>query len=393
MENGGTARACVCTRIRRVVALATGSANLSLPLVCVCVCVCVPLCLCAILLLLLPAGDRFNVAAACLFLASKVEEDWRYKGQMKFLCEVVPCALALREHFVRYGDQQPPSASKSRMYDSVMAHAAHIRQNVTQCEQHKANLLIAERAVMGALGFDFELDPPYIYVRPLIRRVKAELEWSDAAEDECSSWACQLLNDSIQSSLCVQFDERKICAAAIAMAVTSKMKAGGSDRESRNRTVVRLSELFEVDANVIGDITRQLAETYRPSGSAAAATARAKTAKSAHRSNRGGATDVGVIGGKLSKSASESQFERPASDERTTSRSVSGAKRGFPKTPSPNSEVGSRPEELSEQYDDGNNPDRDRKRARSAAPLTTPSVTDTPPPVGDTALAAQTVDQ
>ena len=251
MENGGTARACVCTRIRRVVALATGSANLSLPLVCVCVCVCVPLCLCAILLLLLPAGDRFNVAAACLFLASKVEEDWRYKGQMKFLCEVVPCALALREHFVRYGDQQPPSASKSRMYDSVMAHAAHIRQNVTQCEQHKANLLIAERAVMGALGFDFELDPPYIYVRPLIRRVKAELEWSDAAEDECSSWACQLLNDSIQSSLCVQFDERKICAAAIAMAVTSKMKAGGSDRESRNRTVVRLSELFEVDANVM----------------------------------------------------------------------------------------------------------------------------------------------
>ncbi|CAH8305924.1 unnamed protein product [Eruca vesicaria subsp. sativa] len=79
------------------------------------------------------------------------------------------------------------------------------------CERLKGTVLTGEKFVMSTLRFDLEIEHPYEPALDWVRRsVKVEM---DARKVSQGAW--NFINDSLRSSLCLQFRPRQIAAAAI----------------------------------------------------------------------------------------------------------------------------------------------------------------------------------
>ncbi|QDZ18846.1 L-type cyclin [Chloropicon primus] len=83
--------------------------------------------------------DRLQVATACLFLATKVEESPRH------LKEIIQ-----QMYVARY--RKHPSTRKKLLTDSVTY------------EMIKDRILVVERSLLYTIGFDFNVETPYIYL-------------------------------------------------------------------------------------------------------------------------------------------------------------------------------------------------------------------------------------
>ncbi|KAG2491108.1 hypothetical protein HYH03_010552 [Edaphochlamys debaryana] len=138
-------------------------------------------------------NDRFVVATACLFLAAKIEESPRQLRQV--IVEVE-----------RVRHSKNPAALRA------LDDPAHM-------ERVKEEVLQAERAVLYTLGFDLQIPHPY---QPLIDWLKEHRLLADVPNESPfrqlpqNSW--NLVNDSLRTTLCLQFPAPHIAHAALYLA-------------------------------------------------------------------------------------------------------------------------------------------------------------------------------
>jgi cyclin T len=140
-----------------------------------------------------PENNRYVVATACLFLAGKVEET------PKSLREVVRVSY-LVQHKKDYG-------------------SAVRRIHQQDCfERQREHVLNAERLLLHALRFDFNVDHPYKHILSLAKRAFEELEFTQNFSRNLTQVAWNFANDSLRTTLCLQFTARAIAAAVLHLA-------------------------------------------------------------------------------------------------------------------------------------------------------------------------------
>lgn len=126
----------------------------------------------------LAKNDPKTMSIVCMFIAGKVEGSPRPVG------DVIAVAYRVLH------DREP---------------------SIEVYERLKKTVLTGEKFVLSTLGFDLEIEHPYKTVSDWVKRsVKVE---SDAKR--LSQAAFNFVNDSLRSSLCLQFKPSQIAAAAI----------------------------------------------------------------------------------------------------------------------------------------------------------------------------------
>mmetsp|Transcript_15894 Transcript_15894/g.43689 ORF Transcript_15894/g.43689 Transcript_15894/m.43689 type:complete len:284 (-) Transcript_15894:678-1529(-) len=125
--------------------------------------------------------DRFNIATTALFLASKVEETPRK------LKDVV-----IEAYKTQHTGAKVPEPESRDLYE------------------RREKVLISERILLQTLGFDLSIEHPY---RPLLGYVKSITGTRDLAQ---IAW--NFINDSLRTTVCLQYSPRYVAAAALSLA-------------------------------------------------------------------------------------------------------------------------------------------------------------------------------
>lgn len=241
-------------------------------------------------------GDRFAIATACLFLASKTEEN------PKQLSEFVVYSKALSE--ISCSPKRPKDARSKR--SKIISLVESYRKNKELMQKEREKITVAERSILDTLGFDIEYMNPYVYIGELADLV-VDSKMQKDLNFETRQRACSFINDSLRTPLCLQYDSRTICAGVIAMVVhLQNMKYSMDD----------LSSKFNVKKRSLADIANQLMLMYMfPS-------------------------DLEKRDQMYQKTELPDDTTKK-DDMPTNSNRLSGSKRALTQTPSPNTEVAS----------------------------------------------------
>ena len=172
-------------------------------------------------------GDRpgfhyYPIAATCLFLATKVEENCRKMREL-----VIACVKVAQKDPSKVVDEQ------DREY-----------------WRWKDNILLYEDRLMEALCFDFSLEPPYKTLFELLLRFNVE----DNKKLRNAAWA--FINDSCMTVMCLLFPSRTIAAGALYAAAKHCEVAFQDDEHGRPWWVVAGVDLVEMRraCNFLADI-------------------------------------------------------------------------------------------------------------------------------------------
>nr|CAG4710765.1 unnamed protein product [Naegleria fowleri] len=129
--------------------------------------------------------DRFTVAAACLFLAGKVEE----------------------------------TPKKIKNIIESTEHVRKIKYSPNEIDNLTKDIIEKEKLLLRLLNFDFKIEHPYKSVMHYIYNLKKDEKYKDKAK-ELAQYAWNFVNDSFQTHLCLQYPPRKIAAACIYLSTT-----------------------------------------------------------------------------------------------------------------------------------------------------------------------------
>ncbi|GAB4822968.1 hypothetical protein N2152v2_010014 [Parachlorella kessleri] len=185
-------------------------------------------------------NDYFIVSIACLYLAGKVEDtpksvrdvlyacfEWRFRGQQDVL---------------------------RRLYDKDFYDSARER------------VFTAERAIMYALGFDFNIESVYgpmlgIIKEGPVRRIRDSLAAVEPVKVEQMMRTFFILaNDSLKTTLCLQYSAHQIAATVIWLVLTLyRLDADVLDEHGRVWWVA-----YEATPEVLEDISGQILSLYEP---------------------------------------------------------------------------------------------------------------------------------
>jgi cyclin T len=207
-------------------------------------------------------ADKFAAATACLFLAGKVEETSKWR-----LHKVLPEAYGLRFPLRKRLEVDTPE------YEAV-------RQLV----------LTTERAVLSAIAFDLTVQHPYTSLLSIIKRLlPAE---ADAATDDMYSStalaasakksaasgthdrrqlaqiAWNFINDSLRTTLCLQYEPKLIALAAVYMAskLTHIALTSPIDDHTGKPDVRPWHETFGARLETLRTISMEIVAIYANSG-------------------------------------------------------------------------------------------------------------------------------
>ena len=172
-------------------------------------------------------GDRpgfhyYPIAATCLFLATKVEENCRKMREL-----VIACVKVAQKDPSKVVDEQ------DREY-----------------WRWKDNILLYEDRLMEALCFDFSLEPPYKTLFEMLLRFNVE----DNKKLRNAAWA--FINDSCMTVMCLLFPSRTIAAGALYAAAKHCEVAFQDDEHGRPWWVAAGVDLAEMRraCNFLADI-------------------------------------------------------------------------------------------------------------------------------------------
>jgi len=171
--------------------------------------------------------DRVTVATTCLFLASKVEES------PKKLKDVV-----IETYKAHHKVDKAPDVESKEFFDL------------------KERVLVCERILLQVLGFDLSVEHAY---RPLLAYVKSIKGSKDLAQ---IAW--NFINDSLRTTICLQYPPRCLAAAGVHLAskylathVTKDFKLPDNPQHGGKWFLS-----FETTEETIQDISEQILELY-----------------------------------------------------------------------------------------------------------------------------------
>ena len=122
--------------------------------------------------------DPHEVALACIFLASKIEED-----------------VQKVERILQVAKDDVASSLSEKADDQIFLY---------------------ERVILNTLSFDIGVDHPRDHVRAFVKMLTAH---SRKEEMELLQMACILINDSLSSPLCLKYPAEQMAAAGVTLAV------------------------------------------------------------------------------------------------------------------------------------------------------------------------------
>lgn len=172
--------------------------------------------------------DRFNIAATCLFLASKVEES------PKKLKDVV--LETMRAEKKAAGEKLNEADSKELL-------------------ERKDKVLVTERILLQTLNFNLSLEHPY---KPLLAYVRAT-----GGTRSLAQVAWNYINDSLRTTICLDFEPRAVAAAVFALAVEHETAQGQAPSSSK---VADVHKAFQVEQRAVSQVTHRIRELYQQQG-------------------------------------------------------------------------------------------------------------------------------
>jgi len=164
--------------------------------------------------------DRFEVGVACVFLAAKAEECPKKVGRVLGECwriRYAGMAAANKKNPV----QRPKNVDRNGNLDSRSEEFVTLRERV----------LLLERIVLHTIGFELSVDHPYKFLGEKVMKMmhpqSKQLESTTAAtavttkhalsSTRLLQCAVNFANDSMHTSLCLQFPPETIAMACIYM--------------------------------------------------------------------------------------------------------------------------------------------------------------------------------
>jgi len=173
--------------------------------------------------------ERFSIATTCIFLASKVEET------PKKLKDVV------METYKQQHKDKPPPEIESREFWEL-----------------KEKVLISERILLQTLSFDLTVEHAY---RPLLAYVKSIKGTRDLAQ---VAW--NFINDSLRTTICLQYAPRCVSAAAVHLAARYLSEKGKSEFALPAHQGGKWYDAFQVSEESFTDVAQQIMELYDNKG-------------------------------------------------------------------------------------------------------------------------------
>ncbi|CAM9869163.1 unnamed protein product, partial [Ectocarpus sp. 4 AP-2014] len=241
--------------------------------------------------------ERFFVGSACLFLAAKVEESSKRVEQ-----------VMSKSWKVWNGGRDPPA------------------ENEKSFKRLREKVLIAERCVLHTLGFQLTVEHPYSVVMSLLKKLFTMGKGADggkgadkALNRQLSQAATSFVNDSMLTTLCLQYRPKQVAAAVVYLSYLYM----GLPRVD--------TTLLEADVTVVADICDIILSLYDERGAGHATVVvtdlRAKLKQRMMMKNAPAAAGAGAAG-----SGSTAVSPPPASATTTT---TTASPRPTPSSPRP----------------------------------------------------------
>jgi hypothetical protein len=167
--------------------------------------------------------DRFEVAVACLLLAAKTEES------PKKLNEVIKECWQLKHRGIQAGriSQNSPAHPNSAI---VSSSGSPLDPKGEEFLKLKERILLLERVILHTIGFELSIDHPYKFLVDQIKKLiqTRQVEYIVAPStagtssqvynkmmNELVQYSMNFANDSMHTSLCLQFSASTIATACV----------------------------------------------------------------------------------------------------------------------------------------------------------------------------------
>jgi cyclin T len=220
-------------------------------------------------------SDRFETAAAAILLAGKTEES------PKKLVLVIEESYKVKLRGMQAGRISQAAATSSSSPSAAAAASPQTMTNLNEkfdpkSEQFvklKERILLLERVILHTIGFELSVDHPYKFLVDMCKKLTQMrlVEYVKASDNAPAAgspthvyagmlnslvqYSMNFANDSMQTSLCLQFVPQKIAAACVYLAchcckirpvdpkVTWLDLLGNPDVECLASIVVQITEL------------------------------------------------------------------------------------------------------------------------------------------------------
>lgn len=172
--------------------------------------------------------DRFEVAVAAIVLAAKTEESPKKLNTVILECHT------LKTRGMQAGriSQQKDSGASSPVPSASQA-SATLDTKGEEFAKLKERILLLERVILHTIGFELSIDHPYKFLVEQIKKLiqKREVKYitppsgSNTGQimgkmmNELVQYGMSFANDSMHTSLCLQFSPQLIATACVFLAV------------------------------------------------------------------------------------------------------------------------------------------------------------------------------
>jgi transcription initiation factor TFIIIB Brf1 subunit/transcription initiation factor TFIIB len=194
----------------------------------------------------LKSHNRFIVASASLFLATKVEEENRS------LDSITCASLVVRK-------RASPSSSSTTITGTSSSSSKKYRPdpNSQEVKDLTNSILLLERLILQTLCFELQICHPYEYMIDSVNKGIMKSHIDNIMKKEFISKITHFLNDSYRSTLCLSYKPDVIAAGAIYLTVlqmnlkpikvSSNINKGGQMMNNNERT---WADILKNDCNI-----------------------------------------------------------------------------------------------------------------------------------------------
>ena len=183
--------------------------------------------------------DRFEVAVAAIVLAAKTEESPKKLNTVITECHKLKTRGMQAGRISAAGTGGGGTTPSSNKNNATSPTPSSMQQTVTELDPKgeefaklKERILLLERVILHTIGFELSIDHPYKFSVELIKKLihTRQIKYKQDPKDMSSSqimnkmmnelvqYSMSFANDSMHTSLCLQFSPQLIATACVYMA-------------------------------------------------------------------------------------------------------------------------------------------------------------------------------